>query len=122
VSLQTRGSDPADNGVIHVKRNGARISVRLNRKKSETRSPLNDLYNVNLKKYDLHPNYKFPEKIRGLIPEGTPPYIQGDHDYVKQMIRALYYFKQCALIGPSGTERHISRTLLLNLQGCLCMK
>jgi nitric oxide reductase NorQ protein len=117
VSLQTRGSDPADDGVIHVKRNGARISVRLNRKKSETRSPLNDLYNVNLEKYDLHPNYEFPEKIRGLIPEGTPPYIQGDHDYVKQMIRALYYFKQCALIGPSGTGKTHIAYLVAELTG-----
>jgi nitric oxide reductase NorQ protein len=117
LSLQTGGAIKSDEKVMHVRRNGARISVQLTRKQSASKSPLNELYNVDLKKYNLHPDYKFPEKVRGLIPMGTPPYIQGDHDYVKQIIRALYYFKQCALIGPSGTGKTHIAYLVAELTG-----
>ncbi|MGD8505617.1 MAG: AAA family ATPase [Candidatus Bathyarchaeota archaeon] len=117
MSLQTGGAIKSDEKVMHVRRNGARISVQLTRKQSASKSPLNELYNVDLKKYNLHPDYKFPEKVRGLIPMGTPPYIQGDHDYVKQIIRALYYFKQCALIGPSGTGKTHIAYLVAELTG-----
>ena len=117
MSLQSRGATTPDEEVIRVKRNGARISVRLNRKKSVSKSPLEGMYDVDLEKYNLHPNYEFPEKVRGFIPAGTPPYIQGDHDYVTQMIRALYYFKQCALIGPSGTGKTHIAYLVAELTG-----
>ena len=117
MSLQTRGASTADEEVMHVRRNGARISVRLTRKQSASKSPLEGLYNVDLEKYNLHRNYEFPDKVRNLIPAGTPPYIQGDHDYVRQIIRALYYFKQCALIGPSGTGKTHIAYLVAELTG-----
>jgi len=72
VSLQTRGSTSDDEEVVHVRRDGARIDVRLTRKQSVSRSPLHDMYNVDLEKYNLHRNYEFPEKVRGLIPLGNP--------------------------------------------------
>ncbi|MFQ5837073.1 MAG: AAA family ATPase, partial [Candidatus Bathyarchaeia archaeon] len=103
---------------MHVRRNGARISVRLTRKQSSReKSPLEDLYNVDLEKYNLHRNYEFPEKVQSLIPLGTPPFIQGEHDYVTQIIRALYHFKQCALIGPSGTGKTHIAYLVCELTG-----
>ena len=117
MSLQTRGTTSDDEEVMHVRRDGARIDVRLTRKQSVSRSPLHDMYNVDLEKYNLHRNYEFPEKVRGLIPLGTPPFIQGDHDYVRQIIRALYYFKQCALIGPSGTGKTHIAYLVAELTG-----
>lgn len=71
------------------------------------RSALADYHDVS--KYNLCPNYIFPDEMYDLIPKGTPLYVdRGDH-YVERMMRALYYFKQCALIGPSGTGKtHIT--------------
>ncbi|RLI45477.1 AAA family ATPase [Candidatus Bathyarchaeota archaeon] len=40
-----------------------------------------------------------------MIPKGTPAYLDRGERYVERIVRALYYFKQCALIGPSGTGK-----------------
>ncbi len=58
-----------------------------------------------IEKYDLHPECLFPESVRSLIPRNTPEYIDKGFNYVERIVRALYYFKQCALIGPSGTGK-----------------
>jgi len=58
-----------------------------------------------IEKYDLHPGYFFPEGVQSLIPRNTPEYIDKGFNYVERIVRALYYFKQCALIGPSGTGK-----------------
>ena len=43
------------------------------------------------------------------IPRNTPEYVESGERYVERMVRALYFFKQCALVGPSGTGKtHIS--------------
>jgi len=63
------------------------------------------LYNkYEIQRYDLHPNYSFSH-LDDLIPKNTPEYIDSGQHYVERMVRALYYFKQCALIGPSGTGK-----------------
>jgi len=56
-------------------------------------------------KYSLHSGYGFPEAVRSLVPRGTPEYIDKGFNYVERIVRALYHFKQCALIGPSGTGK-----------------
>lgn len=56
-------------------------------------------------KYDLHPGHVFPESVRSLVPRDTPEYIDKGFNYVERIVRALYHFKQCALIGPSGTGK-----------------
>jgi len=58
-----------------------------------------------IEKYDLHPGYFFPESTQSIIPRNTPEYIDKGFNYVERIVRALYYFKQCALIGPSGTGK-----------------
>jgi len=40
-----------------------------------------------------------------MIPIGTPQFLDNGERYVERMARALAYFKQCALIGPSGTGK-----------------
>ncbi|RJS75204.1 AAA family ATPase [Candidatus Bathyarchaeota archaeon] len=41
-----------------------------------------------------------------MIPSNVPEYITPPgKNYIKQIVRALFYFKQCALIGPSGTGK-----------------
>src|SRR5207249_1131476 len=45
------------------------------------------------------------EALRGMIPRNVPDYVDEGENYVERIMRALYYFKQCALIGPSGTGK-----------------
>lgn len=60
-------------------------------------------------KYKLCPNYMFPEEFYELIPKNTPIYVDNGERYVERIMRALFFFKQCALIGPSGTGKtHIA--------------
>ena len=56
-------------------------------------------------KYDLHPGYLFSEALRSIVPHNTPEYIDKGFNYVERIVRAMFYFKQCALIGPSGTGK-----------------
>ncbi len=70
-------------------------------------STLTELYDVS--KYSLCPNYSFPDELYELVPKNTPPYVDNGERYVERIMRALYFFKQCALIGPSGTGKtHIA--------------
>ncbi len=61
--------------------------------------------NYDLKKYLDPTKFSFPEEISELIPRGTPPYLDNGERYVERIARALAFFKQCALIGPSGTGK-----------------
>jgi nitric oxide reductase NorQ protein len=70
---------------------------------SPTYAELRKKYRI--EKYDLHPGHVFPENVQSLIPSNTPEYIDKGFNYVERIVRALYYFKQCALIGPSGTGK-----------------
>jgi MoxR-like ATPase len=78
-------------------------------------SPLRARYNV--EKYDLAPHYVFPDSVDELIPTGTPPYLEKGDKYVEKIMRALFYFKQCALIGPSGTGKTHIVYLVAELAG-----
>ena len=75
------------------------LSIRMPEKKS----PLYEKYGAS--RYNLHPDYDFPESLQSLIPRNTPEFVDRGDKYVERIIRALYYFKQCALIGPSGTGK-----------------
>jgi len=77
--------------------------LHLSIRKPEVVSPLYTKYG--LTKYNLHPNYLFPESLTSLIPKNTPDFVDRGEKYVEHIIRALYYFKQCSLIGPSGTGK-----------------
>jgi len=70
---------------------------------SHTYSELRERYRI--EKYDLHPGHVFPGAVQSLIPRNTPEYIDKGFNYVERIVRALYYFKQCSLIGPSGTGK-----------------
>ncbi len=52
-----------------------------------------------------------------MFPKGTPEYVDSGQRYVERIIRALYYFKQCALIGPSGTGKTHITYLVAELTG-----
>jgi len=83
-------------------RQQSKISLELSRLKSYD-SPLKSKYDV--EKYELANRYVFPDNMTELIPKHTPEYIDKGEHYVERIMRALFYFKQCALIGPSGTGK-----------------
>jgi len=54
----------------------------------------------------LDPNmYSWNQELEKRIPKDTPLYLDSGQKYVERIARALAYFKQCALIGPSGTGK-----------------
>jgi len=88
--------------IMSRKNDKGRITIRLTRKRDRSRSPLYDNYDI--QKYDLHPNHYFDE-VADLIPSGVAEYVDDGNRYVERVVRALYFFKQCALIGPTGTGK-----------------
>lgn len=80
----------------------SKITVQMSRLKSYD-SPLRKKYSV--EKYDLASNFVFPDSMAELIPKNTPEYIDKGDNYVERIVRALHHFRQCALIGPSGTGK-----------------
>jgi nitric oxide reductase NorQ protein len=80
----------------------SKITLQLSRLKSYD-SPLRKKYDV--EKYDLALNHVFPDGVSELIPRHTPEFVDHGQRYVERIMRALFYFKQCALIGPSGTGK-----------------
>lgn len=100
--------------VMSIKQKQHKITVRLTKQKAMSQSPL--YYSYDIQKYDLHPNYFFTE-CEELIPKGVPKFIDSGQRYVERIIRALYYFKQCSLIGPSGTGKTHIIYLVAELAG-----
>lgn len=88
--------------VSSVRRRNGKVLVSINKERPMSESPL--YYKYDIQKYDLHPNYSFAH-LADLIPQNTPEYIDSGEHYVERIVRALYYFKQCSLIGPSGTGK-----------------
>jgi MoxR-like ATPase len=80
----------------------SKITVQMSRLKSYE-SPLRKDYDV--EKYNLAANHVFLEPTSDLIPKNTPLYVDKGENYVQRIMRALHHFKQCALIGPSGTGK-----------------
>ncbi len=80
----------------------SKITVQMSRLKSYD-SPLRKQYGVET--YDLASGHVFLEPTSELIPKHTPEYVDKGENYVQRIMRALHHFKQCALIGPSGTGK-----------------
>ncbi len=100
--------------VTSLKQDGFKVTVSLNKERPMSKSPLYDKYDI--QKYDLHPNYSF-SYLDDMIPKNTPEYLDQGFNYVERITRALYYFKQCALIGPSGTGKTHIVYLVAELTG-----
>jgi nitric oxide reductase NorQ protein len=100
---------------VSLKRGYSKIVINISKRREMSQSPHYSKYS--LSKYDLHPGYMFPEHLQSLIPTGTPEYVDSGQRYVERMVRALYYFKQCALIGPSGTGKTHITYLVAELTG-----
>jgi nitric oxide reductase NorQ protein len=61
--------------------------------------------------------FAFNPEIMELVPKDTPPYLDNGEKYVERIARALSFFKQCALIGPSGTGKTHIVYLVAELAG-----
>lgn len=94
---------------------GVRLNVTISRTKQRDKIEL--LTKLKLGNYDLIQGHMFDDKVRALIPHGTPEYIDRGEKYVERIMRALYHFKQCALIGPSGTGKTHIVYLVAELAG-----
>ncbi len=84
---------------------GARLTVKLTMAPRTGIQSLKERYNT--VKYDLGSGYTFPESLKSIIPTNVPEYVDEGESYVEKVTRALFYFKQCALIGPSGTGKSV---------------
>ncbi|MGI0090485.1 MAG: AAA family ATPase [Nitrososphaerales archaeon] len=94
---------------------GVRLNIKLSKTKQRDKPEL--LQKLHLDNYDLLQGHAFSEKISALTPHGTPEYIDRGEKYVERIMRALYHFKQCALIGPSGTGKTHIVYLLAEIAG-----
>ena len=100
--------------VMSSRSDKGKITVRLSKQRVITTSPLYNKYEI--QKYDLHPNYYFDD-CGNTIPSGVPEYVDDGKQYVERIVRAMFYFKQCALIGPSGTGKTHIVYLVAELTG-----
>lgn len=99
----TESEKSADRLTTRTEGSSGRLSVSINASTRVDEYALRERYAV--EKYDLGTNYYVPNSIRGLIPTDVPEYVDEGENYVAKIMRALYHFKQCALIGPSGTGK-----------------
>ena len=85
-----------------VKKNDFNLDIRISKIKDvETR--LSKTYDI--KKYLDSSKFTFPPDMDELIPKDTPFFVDNGENYVERIARALSFFKQCALVGPSGTGK-----------------
>jgi MoxR-like ATPase len=77
-----------------------RVKLDVTQKIGEER--LKERYGVT--HYDLSSGYTLPESLKSLVPKDVPEFVDPER-YVERVMRALYHFKQCALVGPSGTGK-----------------
>jgi len=90
------------------------LSVSISQIKKDTHK-LSKMYDF--KKYLDSADMSFPPEMDEMIPKDTPPYLDNGQHYVERIGRALKFFKQCALIGPSGTGKTHIVYLVAELAG-----
>ena len=114
-SIKETGKHATKTESVSLRKNGFRITLDITKRRGMSRSPQFDKYDI--VKYDLPSGYSFPEFLEDMIPSGTPEYVDSGQRYVERMIRALFFFKQCSLIGPSGTGKTHITYLVAELAG-----
>ena len=78
------------------------LNVKLSKLKRKEHSLLK-YYDI--KRYLDASQFSWNSDMEELIPTKTPLYLDNGEKYVERISRAFCYFKQCALIGPSGTGK-----------------
>lgn len=85
----------------------ARVTVKISLKQKFGKDTLKSKYKV--ERYNLSEGYTMGPSLQALIPKGTPDFVEHGESYVERVMRALYHFKQCALIGPSGVGKSVCK-------------
>ncbi len=101
-----------DHSKIHSKNMNVSMSISKIRKSKHKLSSMYDM-----KKYMDSADMNFPEDMQDMIPKDTPPFLDNGEHYVERIARALKFFKQCSLIGPSGTGKTHIVYLVAELAG-----
>jgi nitric oxide reductase NorQ protein len=94
---------PKEKTILTSEGSGVKLNITITKSKLAERPELFQRYTV--QSYDLLQGQTFSNNFKALIPRGTPEYVEHGERYVERIMRALYHFKQCALIGPSGTGK-----------------
>lgn len=90
------------------------LNFKISKSKKKS-GKLDGLYDIS--KYLDKNQFSFSEELKERIPKGTPPYLDNGKHYVERIARGLGFFKQCALIGPSGTGKTHIVYLVAELAG-----
>jgi nitric oxide reductase NorQ protein len=90
------------------------LNIKISKIKRNTHA-LSKHYDI--KKYLDSNQFTFLPELAELIPKDTPPYLDNGEHYVERIGRALAFFRQCALIGPSGTGKTHIVYLVAELAG-----
>jgi len=101
-----------DHSKIRSKNMNVSMSISKIRKSKHRLSSMYDM-----KKYMDSADMNFPEDMQDMIPKDTPPFLDNGEHYVERIARALKFFKQCSLIGPSGTGKTHIVYLVAELAG-----
>lgn len=88
--------------IIRADGASVRLRVKLDITQQLGEERLKERYGVT--QYDLSAGYVLPDSLKSLVPKDVPEFVDTER-YVQRVMRALYHFKQCALIGPSGTGK-----------------
>jgi len=97
-----------------IRSNNVNLSISISKIRKDTHK-LQKMYDF--KKYMDSSEMNFPEDMQEMIPKDTPPYLDNGEHYVERIGRALKFFHQCALIGPSGTGKTHIVYLVAELAG-----
>jgi len=102
------------NQIDSIRKENFNLNFTISKTKKK-KNRLETLYDIS--KYLDKNQYSFSEEMQELIPKDTPPYLDNGEHYVERIARALSFFKQCSLIGPSGTGKTHIVYLVAELAG-----
>ena len=101
-SVESEDSRAREMSIYKVNKDSFTLNVKISMLKRNTNSLLK---HYDIQKYLDAKKFSFGPELEELIPKETPPYLENGERYVERIARALAFFKQCALIGPSGTGK-----------------
>ncbi len=97
-----------------IKNEKFNLNFTVSRTQKKTKK-LDTIYNIS--KYLDKNQFSFSEEMQELIPRDTPIFLDNGQNHVERIARALSFFKQCSLIGPSGTGKTHVVYLVAELAG-----
>ena len=113
-SVESEDNRAREMSIYKVNKDSFTLNVKISMLKRNTNSLLK---HYDIQKYLDAKKFSFGPELEELIPKETPPYLDNGERHVERIARALAFFKQCALIGPSGTGKTHIVYLVAELAG-----